>query len=174
MSAADDELIDALRAQKTQFEEPVAVPDIVHSTDLSADTNLPSESDAAADAHSPIQGSEPETQETIGEEVDAAATGNTDPGQDTPQPINLNEIDSYDRYEKLSTLGRGGMGAVLCMYDHRTRRRVAFKEILSSRAESSPIVSRFLNEAKSPLSSSIPVSYRFMTWARSLMGLRTM
>jgi eukaryotic-like serine/threonine-protein kinase len=71
------------------------------------------------------------------------------------EPVRIDEVESIDelvgsgfteRYEGMYTLGRGGMGEVLLVHDHRIGRAVAVKV---GRAEDAPeSLRRFLREAR--------------------------
>ena len=57
-------------------------------------------------------------------------------------------VDLEGRYKVESTLGQGGMGAVLLATDTRLGRKVAIKRILGEAARSKTAITRFLTEAK--------------------------
>jgi hypothetical protein len=57
-------------------------------------------------------------------------------------------VDLESRYKVESTLGQGGMGAVLLATDTRLGRKVAIKRILGEAARSKTAITRFLTEAK--------------------------
>jgi formylglycine-generating enzyme required for sulfatase activity/serine/threonine protein kinase len=60
----------------------------------------------------------------------------------------LEVVDLEARYRFESTLGQGGMGAVLLATDTRLGRKVAIKRILGKGANSKAAITRFMNEAK--------------------------
>lgn len=60
----------------------------------------------------------------------------------------IEAVDLETRYRIESTLGQGGMGAVLLAIDTRLDRKVAIKRILGESASSRVATKRFLTEAK--------------------------
>ena len=72
-------------------------------------------------------------------------------GNHATQETVIDDIEVVDleaRYKIESTLGQGGMGAVLLATDTRLGRKVAIKRILGEAARSKTAITRFLTEAK--------------------------
>ena len=71
----------------------------------------------------------------------------------TIRPVGVEELDrplrdADARYEQKSTLGEGGMGAVLLSRDRRIGREVALKSVHANLRESGNVEGRFLREAR--------------------------
>ena len=69
-------------------------------------------------------------------------------GDAAPTPSLAAPHERVGNYELLDELGRGGMGVVFRARDHRLKRDVALKLILTGQLASEAEVKRFLNEAE--------------------------
>ena len=74
--------------------------------------------------------------------------------------------ESRERYTLTHLHAKGGMGRVWLARDGALGRQIALKELRPDQADNSIVCSRFFTRPRSRLSSSIPESCRFMSWAR--------